>query len=54
MSELSTAHGLLLDFALVIVAMSALTWRESRWSRRIDERQRERAASRRRPRPPRG
>jgi hypothetical protein len=54
MSELTTAHGLLLDFAPIIVAMSALTWRESRWSRRVHRRQRERAASRRRLRLPRG
>jgi hypothetical protein len=48
-SELTMAHGLLLDFALITVAMSALTWRESRWSRRADGRQREHAASGRRP-----
>jgi hypothetical protein len=53
MSELTMAQGLLLDVALIIVAMSALTWRESRWSRRADGRQRERAASGRRPRLPR-
>jgi hypothetical protein len=44
---------ILLDVALIIVAMSALTWRESRWSRRVYERQRERAASGRWPRAPR-
>jgi len=34
MNELGTAPAILLDVLLIIVTMSALTWRESRWSRR--------------------
>jgi|RhiMetdeSRZDD1v2_1073273.scaffolds.fasta_scaffold47862_2 hypothetical protein len=50
MSEPGAAFTLLLDVLLIVVTMSALTWRESRWSRRIDGRQRERAIADRVPR----
>jgi hypothetical protein len=36
MNGLGTAHGLLPDMFLIIVTMSVLDWRESRWSRRTD------------------
>jgi len=46
MNGLGTADGLLLDMFLIIVTMSVLDWRESRWSRRTDARQRDRTPNR--------
>jgi len=50
MNELSTASVVLLDVLVVIVTMSALACRESRWSRRVEVRHRDRTAARRAPR----